>query len=252
MARLREGPCPPLTERPGHAARSRRRLLPRLSLLTATASWTQDVTFGGPTTVTNSFPVAACEFQFPNRYQQLYTASNFAVPVFIDAIRLSDTRSVAAGLPASLANGDYLIRPGSPTGPRTGLARTSTPTSAASRALRRRQLPNRRAAHHRHALPLRPVARQPAPRREHAVAGDPHGPRIRLILQPHRRHEPGVSPSPFPFTGPFPVVADAGGLVHLRDARRRTRSSAPRPIARSATGFRPARAPSPRSPAHHT
>jgi len=96
-------------------------ILPLLSLLTATAVHAQDVTIGGAAETTNSFPFTNYHFQTPNRYQQLYTASNFAGPVFIDAIRFANTRSVAGGLPGSIANGDYLIRFAVTSRPENGL-----------------------------------------------------------------------------------------------------------------------------------
>jgi hypothetical protein len=88
---------------------------PLVSLLTATAlsaavARAQDVTIGGPAEVTNASPFTNYHFQLPNRYQQLYTASSFTGPVFIDAVRLSNSLSVAAGLPASIAAGEYLVR----------------------------------------------------------------------------------------------------------------------------------------------
>jgi len=93
-----------------------RRLLPPVVSLLAATAWTatavraQDVTIGGPAEVTNASPFTNYHFQLPNRYQQLYAASGFSGPVLIDAIRLSNTLSVAAGLPASIANGEYLVR----------------------------------------------------------------------------------------------------------------------------------------------
>jgi hypothetical protein len=70
----------------------------------------QNVTIGGPAEATNGVPFTNYSFQPLNRYQQLYTASSFSQPVFIDAIRFANTRSVAAGLPGSIADGEYLVR----------------------------------------------------------------------------------------------------------------------------------------------
>ena len=85
-------------------------LLPLLALLTTTDVRAQAVTIGGPADGTISFPFTVYQFQLPNRYQQLYTASNFTGPVFIDAIRFANTRSTAAGIPATVGIGEYLLR----------------------------------------------------------------------------------------------------------------------------------------------
>jgi hypothetical protein len=82
-----------------------------LTLLTSQIARAQDITIGGPVDpLTMSSPLTNYNFQLPNRYQQLYTAMSFPGAVFIDAIRFANSSSVAAGLPGSIANGEYLIR----------------------------------------------------------------------------------------------------------------------------------------------
>lgn len=79
-------------------------------LLATTSVHAQDVSFGGPVAGTNAFPFTNYGFASPNRYQQLYTSAPFGGPVFIDAIRFSNSASVAGGHPGSIAPGDYLVR----------------------------------------------------------------------------------------------------------------------------------------------
>jgi hypothetical protein len=91
--------------------RAIRSILPVLaSLLAAGAAGAQDVTVGGPADHTNGFPFTGYNHQLPNRYQQVYAASGFSQPVFIDAIRFANTVSTAGGLPGSIAGGEYLVR----------------------------------------------------------------------------------------------------------------------------------------------
>jgi hypothetical protein len=79
-------------------------------LLAAAPASAQDVSFGGPVAGSNAFPFNDYHFLPANRYQQLYTGSQFGGPVLIDAIRFSNTASVAGGYPGSIASGNYLIR----------------------------------------------------------------------------------------------------------------------------------------------
>jgi hypothetical protein len=79
-------------------------------LLAAAPAAAQDVSFGGPVAGTNAAPLTNYHFLPANRYQQLYTGSQFAGPVLIDAIRFSNTASVAGGFPGSIAPGNYLVR----------------------------------------------------------------------------------------------------------------------------------------------
>jgi hypothetical protein len=79
-------------------------------LLAAAPLSAQDVSFGGPVDGTNAFPFTGYDFLPANRYQQLYTGSSFSGPVFIDAIRFSNSASVAGGLPGSIAPGEYVVR----------------------------------------------------------------------------------------------------------------------------------------------
>ena len=59
--------------------RRSRRILLSLSLLAGAGSaGAQDVTVGGPADHTNSYPFTVYQFQLPNRYQQMYTASSFS------------------------------------------------------------------------------------------------------------------------------------------------------------------------------
>jgi hypothetical protein len=79
-------------------------------LLAASTAAAQDVSFGGPVAGTNAFPFTGYDFLPANRYQQLYSGAQFSGPVFIDAIRFSNSASVAGGLPGSIAPGDYVVR----------------------------------------------------------------------------------------------------------------------------------------------
>jgi hypothetical protein len=79
-------------------------------LLAAAPAHAQDVSFGGPVGGSNAFPFNDYHFFPANRYQQLYTGSQFAQPVLIDAIRFTNTASVAGGFPGSIAAGTYLVR----------------------------------------------------------------------------------------------------------------------------------------------
>jgi hypothetical protein len=79
-------------------------------LFAAAPAAAQDVSFGGPVAGTNAFPFNDYHFFPANRYQQLYTGSQFAGPVLIDAIRFSNSASVAGGFPGAIAAGNYLVR----------------------------------------------------------------------------------------------------------------------------------------------
>lgn len=81
-----------------------------LSLAAATTAPAQDVAIGGAVAGSNAFPFTGYDFQFPNRYQQLYTAANFSQPVFIDAIRFANSVATNAGFAGGIADGEYLIR----------------------------------------------------------------------------------------------------------------------------------------------
>src|SRR5690606_25768654 len=90
-----------------------RGFLPLLLLLLVPAPVpAQEITVGGSADASNSFPFTFYHFRTPNRYQQLYTASRFPDAVFIDAIRFSNTRATASGLPGPIAEGEYLVRLG--------------------------------------------------------------------------------------------------------------------------------------------
>jgi hypothetical protein len=88
-----------------------RSLSPALALIqVGGAVHAQDVTIGGPADHANSFPFTWSDFNLPNRYQQVYSASLFSGSIFIDAIRFSNTISAATGYPSAIANGQYLVR----------------------------------------------------------------------------------------------------------------------------------------------
>ena len=96
---------------------ARRALLPlaasiAATLVAASGAHGQDVRVGGSADAANVFPFVDYGFGllFPVRYQQLYTASSFSEAVFIDAIRFHDGISAAAGLDAGISDGTYLVR----------------------------------------------------------------------------------------------------------------------------------------------
>lgn len=100
-----------------------RGFLPLLLLLLVPAPVpAQEITVGGSADASNSFPFTFYHFRTPNRYQQLYTASRFPDAVFIDAIRFSNTRATASGLPGPIAEGEYLVRLGITDRPENGLS----------------------------------------------------------------------------------------------------------------------------------
>ena len=73
----------------------------------------REVTFGGAAAVNgNAFPFVNYGFAPANRYQQLYAGVRFGGPVWIDALRFANTRSVAAGDPSGIVGGSYLVRLG--------------------------------------------------------------------------------------------------------------------------------------------
>jgi hypothetical protein len=95
-----------------------RRALAASALLLAASNpaRAQDVRFGGATeALGNAFPFGNYHFLPANRYQQLYAASRFAGPVWIDAIRFENGSSARQGDPTAIGAGEYLMRLG-PTG----------------------------------------------------------------------------------------------------------------------------------------
>lgn len=82
-------------------------------MVLATPLRAQDITIGGAASGTNVAPFSSYSFLPNNRYQQMYSASLFGNgPLMIDALRFYNTKSVAGGLPGSIAEGNYLIRLG--------------------------------------------------------------------------------------------------------------------------------------------
>ena len=90
------------------------RALAALLLVAAPAlAAAEDVRFGGALNpLGNAAPFTNYHFFPANRYQQLYVASRFAGPVWIDAMRFENAASVAQGDPTGIVAGTYLVRLG--------------------------------------------------------------------------------------------------------------------------------------------
>jgi hypothetical protein len=89
------------------------RRLAALALRLAAPAAAQDVHVGGAADpLGNAIPFTNYHFFPANRYQQLYAASRFAGPVWIDAIRFENGSSVRQGDPTAVGAGTYLVRLG--------------------------------------------------------------------------------------------------------------------------------------------
>jgi hypothetical protein len=198
-----------------------------LAILGAQVANAQEITIGGTPEFTNAFPFTGYQFQLPNRYQQLYSASSFPGAVFIDAIRFGNARSTTLGFPGSIAPGEYLVRLAVTDRPENGLSTDFDANVAGSSSV--------------------------------FFSGVLGGGLLRLVGDPYLYHpssgnllldvtvlsqEPvgflGLdftfdktdgtsrvySSWPPPFTPPFPVVADSGGLVTTFE----TRTVTPEPV----------------------
>jgi hypothetical protein len=92
----------------------RLRQLPAIAaLLLAAPAPAQDVRLGGAADpLGNAFPFTNYHYFPANRYQQLYAASRFPGPVWIDALRFENGSSARQGSPAFVGAGEYLVRLG--------------------------------------------------------------------------------------------------------------------------------------------
>jgi hypothetical protein len=200
--------------------RRSRRLLLSLSLLAGAGSaGAQDVTVGGPADHTNSYPFTVYQFQLPNRYQQLYTASSFSQAVFIDAIRFTSTPT-PPGMPGTIGDGEYLIRLAVTDAPENGLSTDFDANVAGfsevffsgiltSTGLRIAGAPYLYDPSRGNLLLDVTVFSQTTP--------------LGFGLDGSRSTTDGTSrvfhSNPPPFTGPFPVISDGLGLVTTFETR---------------------------------